>query len=194
MTSGKMQFSIQKTIDESFEDLTAKIVDLSVTAEDFNNFIGSVISESQPKSTVERVQRKVRNSLVDKHIDNPTGHQPLSLPSLPSRVVPKAQTTGSEQMDHEGEAGHKRSTKTQARNRFHEAVEFIIANQGKEISESDLHGIVDRPSLAKLAISLAREPNSNVSWLLDVAKKAERYDATQSGDGRSIGEAAGDGN
>lgn len=175
MTESKAQSSTQKTIDTEFANIISKIENKSVTAEDFNNYISIIMNESTPKSTTERVMRKVRNPLRKGHVDNPTGHQRLSLPSFSDRVTPRRETDGSEQMDHDGAAGHKRSTRTQdtMRRKVSEAVDFIIKHQGRPVEECDISSVVNRNTLAKLAVGLAKLPGTDTNWLLELSRKID---------------------
>ncbi len=92
------------------EDVLSKIGNKTVSVHDFNN----LIDEALAKSAVERVQRRVRKTPTDSHIDA-EGHQQLELPEFGARVAPKLEKDGSDQMTHRGKMGHKQSTRTQRR-------------------------------------------------------------------------------
>lgn len=97
--------------EDIFSIIESKIADSSVTTEDFDRYI----NEAFKSSVVDRVQRRVRKNETDNHIDNSTGHQPLSEPHMSDRVTPRVAKKHS-QMHHRGKSGHDRSTRTQQRN------------------------------------------------------------------------------
>mgnify|MGYP006279459159 CR=1 FL=1 len=95
-------------------DVILEMIDQkTLTCDALNQFI----KESNTKSIRARVHRKTRVDPTDSHIDNISGHQPLTAGSFsvaerthPKRIDPHQQEHG------EAEAAHDRSTKTQQKN------------------------------------------------------------------------------
>jgi hypothetical protein len=97
---------------EKPDELSKKIDEGTITCEDLDK----LIDETFKSSILDRVQRRVRRDPAEKHIDNVTGHQPLSSPNMTDRITPKHDKHASSQMRHRGKSGHKRSTQSQIRN------------------------------------------------------------------------------
>lgn len=106
MINRKSEFDIALTA------LLEKIERRVVLPEDFNNLIAMTIGESSPEAVRDRLRRRTLRNETDSHIDNETGHQPLTLPSFQKRVQPKRKP--SHQQSHgRSKLGHNHSVRTQ---------------------------------------------------------------------------------
>lgn len=97
-------------VESLYTEVTTKIENKTVTADDFNK----LISEAMPESVRDRVRRRTIVSPEESHIDT-DGHQQLKAPDLAKRVQPKRERSGNTQMTGRGKIAHKHSAKTQAR-------------------------------------------------------------------------------
>lgn len=87
-----------------------KIDEGTVTVDDFNK----LISEASPEALRDRIRRKVKHNATDSHQDA-DGHQKLQGPQFAKRVQPKKEKNPGVQMNGQGKAAHRRSTRTQRR-------------------------------------------------------------------------------
>lgn len=87
-----------------------KIDEGTVTVDDFNK----LISEASPEALRDRVRRKVKHNVTDSHQDQ-DGHQKLQGPQFAKRIQPKKEKNPGVQMNGQGKAAHRRSTRTQRR-------------------------------------------------------------------------------
>lgn len=111
-----MLIPIKEELDGYLKEVTSKIENKTLTCEDLNKLIlRTMIGETTPESIRDRVRRRSIVNATESHIDNKTGHQALSLPSEPKRVLPKREPSN-KQSHGIAKAAHKRSTKTQRRN------------------------------------------------------------------------------
>ena len=140
-----------------------KIQESTVTVEDFNQ----LISETTPESIRDRLRRRTLKNATKSHIDNKTGHQPLSPPDINKRVMPKRKAVN--QQNHgRSRIANRHSQRTQARY-LDEAI-FIKQNIGTPIDENKLVHI-NIPDLLKLATRFMSLPNVNRDWLLSLIDK-----------------------
>lgn len=147
---------------KTYKEVLAKIQESKVTIEDFNK----LISETTPESIRDRIRRRTLKSPTKSHIDNKTGHQSLSLPSLNKRVMPKRKPVN--QQNHgRSRMGQRHSQQAQ---RYMQEAAFIQANIGKPIDESKLISI-NVPDLLSLASRLLVLPNVNRDWIYNLISK-----------------------
>lgn len=99
-------------VPEESHKIYKKIQEGIVTAEDFNQ----LISEAMPECTRDRVRRRTTKNVTDSHQDS-EGHQKLKSPTFADRVQPKREKSSNSQMKGRGKSGHRRSTRTQNRQR-----------------------------------------------------------------------------
>ena len=147
----------------TYEIILQKIQESIVTAADFN----ILISETTPESIRDRIRRRTTQNATKSHIDNKTGHQSLSLPSMNKRVMPKRKPIN--QQNHgRSRAGIRHSQKTQAR--YMNESKYISKNIGQPIDESQMVSI-NIPDLISLASRMLTLPNIDRDWLYKLLNK-----------------------
>ena len=148
--------------DLQIEEIKAKIESHNITAQDFNQ----LINESLPSSSIDRVRRRTRRTPTKSHIDA-KGHQPMQLPKLSARVLPKRRPNNTKsQMTHRGKSAHRKSARTQKR-QYAEALRFIKKYVGKRSDEYKiaLENLQDKNALLRLIVNLFPRPSINKEWL-----------------------------
>ncbi len=137
----------------ALESLIRSIDDRTVTTEQFNLFL-----ESLPKSTVERsIYRRERVTTPD-----------------PAERKPSRQV--SHRISHRGDTSPmrtgrgKNAVRKQAEDnkrhpeKFAEAVQFIVGNRGKPITESSLAVVTDKGALQQLVTKLLNVDSNDRDW------------------------------
>lgn len=160
----KMEESIGLT------DILLKIENQTVSINDFNQ----LIKESTPASIIDRVRRKInpKNRINRRHHDA-NGHT-TGMPKFAARINPARKRSNNTQMKHGGKQGHRRSVRTQNRERrqqVKEAVDFFKINIGKKLDENLLRQVSDIKLLRGVAIRLMSQPNANRDWLSEFINK-----------------------
>ncbi len=156
----------------SLDDVTAKITAGTVTTVDLDN----LIAEARAANAVERVQRRTRRTPEDPHID-PEGHQPLALPNLDARVVPRPANDSDEQMDHRGEAGHRHSEREQRQHALATEAAWLCAQHGKPLTEALATAKpagVNLVNASRLAKALLRRGEGDQNWLYALIQEIDR--------------------
>ena len=161
-----MRKQVEKEQKESplLHNVLLKIENKTVAKSDFD----MLIREATPASVLERVRRKInpKNRLNRRH-HSKDGHA-SGLPKLAARVNPARKRSNNTQMQHGGRQGHKRSVKTQKKNRdagLYEAIDYFRKNIGTEISEEKVSAMPDLDIYKQVAIKLMSQPNANRDWL-----------------------------
>lgn len=145
------------------EQVLLKIQESTVTVEDFNK----LINETTPESIRDRIRRRTLKSATKSHIDNKTGHQPLKLPDLNKRVMPKRKPVN--QQNHgRSKMANRHSQRTQARY-VNEAI-FIKDNINKPIDE-ELLNRQNKSDLLAIATKCLAMPDINRDWLFKLIDK-----------------------
>lgn len=155
-----------KKMEESAElnNILLKIENKTVSIDDFN----SLIKEATPASVIDRVRRKMNpKNRINRRRHDKKGHA-SGLPKIAARVNPARKRSNNTQMTHGGKQGHRRSVRTQDRNRrnqVEEAIEFFKNHIGKKINESLIDQSIDRSVLKNVAIKLMSKPHIDREWL-----------------------------
>lgn len=140
----------------------SKIDNNSIAIDDFNK----LIQEATPASVIDRVRRKMNpNNAKNRRSHDNNGHS-KGLPKLAARINPSRKRSNNTQMQHGGRQGHRRSVRTQRRNRnkLSEAIQFFEKNIGTDIKLESI-GNIDRELYRKIAVKLMTMPNINRDWL-----------------------------
>jgi len=152
--------------DKLLEEVLQKIDAKTITCEDFNR----LIAETTPESIRDRIRRRTIKNETDSHQDE-DGHQQLQLPSFNRRVMPKRKPEH-QQSHGRAKLAHRHSAKTQEKTMsasLSEALEFVIANVNKPISES-LIKPYNQTDLRKVITTMMLKSSVNRDWLYELLK------------------------
>ena len=159
--------SKKEEFDAELSIVLEKIDNDNVTCDDFNKLIGVVIGETTPEGVRDRLRRRTIVDPGESHVDSETGHQSLELPTFADRVQPKIKP---EHQQNHGRAktAHRHSARTQA---IKAAVEFVVSNHGKPITEELLASVPDVKFVLHAANRLIVGDKLNREWLYQLTRK-----------------------
>lgn len=170
----KYYTKLQKMEESTYlSTILLKIEDKTVNIADFDR----LIKEATPASVIDRVRRKINpNNRMNRRGHDKSGHT-SGLPKIAARVNPTRKRSNRTQMQHGGRQGHRRSVRTQRRDRIHdkigEAIDFIIKNIGQDIHENKLKQLPNLELLKEIAVRLMSKPHVNRDWLQNFIIKVE---------------------
>lgn len=141
--------------DMLLQSILTKIESKTVTADDFD----ALIQESMPESVRNRVRRRTILPITKRHVDD-DNHQKISLPNLADRVQPKRKPLNT-QSHGQAKSGQRHSSRA-----VKAAMEFIVSNYNKTITESTLATRDDIRIIDAIITSMLAKPNVNREWLL----------------------------
>jgi len=153
---------MEKSFGESYSKIEKLIADKKATVDDFNMFI-----ESLPSSANERVHRHTRNT--KQFHDKSPGKQVDDKTDKIGDNDPTRTLRGKMSVDRQAKYNKRHPEK------FVEAIEFIMANKNKQITEETVAGVRDKDSLLRLILRLLAQSGVSIDrgWLHKVRKAIE---------------------